>query len=260
VTRTDLVAFMQGQIYAVQATTSRGGGPQAAVVGIVVTDDLCIFFDTLAGTRKAQNLRRHPRIAFVIGGLTPGEERTVQYEGVADEPKGSDLESLKHLYFARFPDGREREHWPGITYVRVRPAWIRYSDYRFDPPEIVEYDASSLAGDANQFVLTRVYAAFNDRDIDGVLATMDPAVEWPNGLEGGFVHGHQGVRDYWSRQWASIDPHVEPKSFETDGSGRTTVAVHQIVRDLSGNMLLDSMVRHVYSMRNGLIARMEIEE
>ena len=133
---------------AVQASVSPSGTPQAAVVGIVVTDDLHVFFDTLAASRKAQNLRRCPNVAFVIGGPANGEERTVQYEGVADQPSAEELECLKELYFSRFPDGRERERWPGLIYVRVQPIWIRYNDYSRTPPEIVEFDL----GDSGRLV------------------------------------------------------------------------------------------------------------
>ena len=49
---------------------------------------------------------------------------------------------------------------------------------------------------------------------------MHPEVEWANGMEGGTVCGHLAVREYWTRQWAVIDPHVEPLSFEEDGTGR----------------------------------------
>ncbi len=75
----------------------------------------------------------------MIGGLTDGAERTVQYEGVADEPSGADLQRLKRLYFRSFPDGRERSSWPGIHYIRARPRWIRHSDYSRDPPTISEF-------------------------------------------------------------------------------------------------------------------------
>jgi hypothetical protein len=90
------------------------------------------------------NLRRNARCALVIGGMVNGDERTVQYEGVADEPAGSDLEHLKELYFVRFPDGRERQHWPGLTYVRVRPRWVRFSDFNQSPPVIAEFAEFSL--------------------------------------------------------------------------------------------------------------------
>jgi general stress protein 26 len=143
-TREHLLAFMCSHRYAVEASVSSNGGVQAAVVGIVVTDDYEIFFDTLAETRKARNLRRNAAIAFVIGGTAPEDERSVQYEGVADQPEGADLERLTALYLERFPDGRERQSWPGLIYLRARPTWLRYSDFSRDPPEIVELDAQQL--------------------------------------------------------------------------------------------------------------------
>ena len=109
-------------------------------------------------------------------------------------------------------------------------------------------------------VLKCAYAAFNARDMDGALSTMEPEVEWPNGMEGGTVHGHEGVRAYWTRQWGMIDPHVDPVTFEPDSSGNVIVGVHQVVRDLSGNVLFDRTVQHVYSLKDGLIQRMTIRE
>jgi hypothetical protein len=145
-TAAELLSFMREHSLAVQASVSPVGGVQAAVVGIVVTDRLEVFFDTVDTSRKVGNLRGNPRIAFVIGGTTGGNERTVQYEGISDEPAGAELRRLQALYFESFPDGRERESWPGITYIRAKPTWIRYSDFNRDPPEIVEFDlAQSIA-------------------------------------------------------------------------------------------------------------------
>jgi general stress protein 26 len=145
-TTAELLNFMREHQLAVEASVSAGPGAQAAVVGIVVTDDFEVFFDTAATSRKVDNLRRNPRIALVIGGTTVGDERTVQYEGIADEPGGAELERLKELYFELFPDGRERESWPGITYVRTRPTWVRYTDFNQDPPTTIEFDPSELVG------------------------------------------------------------------------------------------------------------------
>src|SRR5262249_11737956 len=139
ISQQQLLDFLRQQRLAVQASVSPTGGPQAAVVGIAVTDRFEIVFDTLAETRKAQNLRQNPRSALTIGGLTPGDERTVQFEGVADEPSGDDLERIKMAYYAAHPDGPNRLSWPGLIYVRVRPTWIRYSDYNLAPPLIVEF-------------------------------------------------------------------------------------------------------------------------
>jgi ketosteroid isomerase-like protein len=107
-------------------------------------------------------------------------------------------------------------------------------------------------------LLTTAYTAFNARDIDTALTTMHPDVEWPNGWEGGLVTGHQGVRDYWTRQWAAINPRVDPLEFATDESGRTVVTVHAVVRDLHGNIMSDGTVEHVYRIEDGLIRSMEI--
>jgi ketosteroid isomerase-like protein len=109
-------------------------------------------------------------------------------------------------------------------------------------------------------LIEAVYKSFNARDIPAVLARMHPDVDWPNGMEGGRVHGHSNVRDYWERQWKEVDPHVEPKEIEDEGSGRTVVTVRQVVRDLQGKVLLDRNVQHVYSIQDGLIRTMEIRE
>ena len=109
-------------------------------------------------------------------------------------------------------------------------------------------------------LLTAVYAACNQRDVDGVLALMRPDVDWPNGMEGGRVHGRDEVRAYWKRQWGILDPHVEPVRIEDNDAGNTVVDVHQVVRDLSGKILKDQIVQHVYSFRDGLIERMDIRK
>ena len=139
-----LLEFLREHRLAVEASVSASGSAQAAVVGIAVTDRFEIVFDTVESTRKAENLRRNPKLALVIGGLIAGDERTVQYEGVADEPSGIELERIKRAYYGVYPDGPSRLSWPGLMYVRVRPTWIRYSDYTRDPPEIVEFTAEQL--------------------------------------------------------------------------------------------------------------------
>jgi hypothetical protein len=109
-------------------------------------------------------------------------------------------------------------------------------------------------------LLKRAYEAFNARKLDEALTTMQPNVEWPNGMEGGTVLGHDGVRDYWTRQWGMIDPHVDPVKFELDSCGRVVVGVHQVVRDIDGKLLLDRMVEHIYALDCGLIRSMEVRE
>jgi nuclear transport factor 2 (NTF2) superfamily protein len=107
-------------------------------------------------------------------------------------------------------------------------------------------------------LLKRVYAGFNSRDIDGVLAALHADVIWANGLEGGHVRGHDGVRCYWTRQWQTIDPHVEPLTSSAGPDGRLAVEVRQTVRDRNGSLLSDKVVGHFFQIEDGLIRRFDI--
>ena len=108
--------------------------------------------------------------------------------------------------------------------------------------------------------LRDLYAAFNARDLDAALAGMNPDVDWPNAFEGGRVHGTAAVRAYWTRHFTLVDPRVEPEGFGLDDEGRTVVEVHQVVRDPQGNLLADNRVQHVYTLRDGLVERMDVRE
>lgn len=140
-TRDELYAFMAAYRWTVEATVTPAGAPQAAVIGFAVTERLEVVFDTLKTSRKYQNFLASPKMALVIGW---DDAQTLQVEGVADEPKGIELERLKARYFEVFPDGRDREAWDGIVYLRVKPAWFRYSDFRVEPPAIVELKAEQI--------------------------------------------------------------------------------------------------------------------
>ncbi len=113
---------------------------------------------------------------------------------------------------------------------------------------------------SHETLLRKAYEAFNRRDLDAALETMHPDVDWPNGLEGGRVHGRETVRDYWRRQFGIIDSRVEPQGFAAAGDSRVAVDVHQVVRDPNGELLSDGAVRHVYTIRDGLVQRMDIVE
>jgi ketosteroid isomerase-like protein len=106
-------------------------------------------------------------------------------------------------------------------------------------------------------LLRAAYAAFNARDIDAALALMTPDVEWPRAFKGGFVHGPEEIRAYWTEQWNEISPHVEPVAFHQE-DGRVLVEVHQVVRDLAGGVLADGHVLHRFTIEQGSIRRMEV--
>jgi len=115
-----------------------------------------------------------------------------------------------------------------------------------------------MAGEVE--LLSHIYAWFNAREMEAVLGAMREDVVWANGMEGGHVHGRDGVRDYWTRQWAVIDPHVEPMGFSVGAEGEVIADVHQVVRDLEGKLLVDQMVVHIFRIEDGLIKRFDIGE
>ncbi len=111
-----------------------------------------------------------------------------------------------------------------------------------------------------QMLIAQAYSAFNRRDVDGALALMTENVSWPKASEGGRVIGKEEIRVYWTRQWKEFDPHVEPiETIDREGN-KVDVRVHQLVKNLSGDVLSDSEVWHVHTVTNGLIERMDLKE
>ncbi|MCP9752732.1 nuclear transport factor 2 family protein [Ferruginibacter sp. HRS2-29] len=108
-------------------------------------------------------------------------------------------------------------------------------------------------------LIHKAYAAFNSRDIDTALTTMHADVQWPKAFEGGYVSGHDEIRAYWTRQWTEINPRVEPVGITERPDGTFEVSVHQHVKDLQGNVLFDGTVKHIYTVQDGLLRRMDIE-
>jgi uncharacterized glyoxalase superfamily protein PhnB len=127
-----------------------------------------------------------------------------------------------------------------------------------DPDGYVIAFAERLELERDRALLRRAYAAFNARDLDGLLSALHPDVQWANGMEGGHVQGHAAARAYWERQWQQLDPRVDPLRIGEDEEGRLVVDVHQVVRDAKGALLLDRIVQHAYTVEGGLVRRMDI--
>ncbi len=109
-------------------------------------------------------------------------------------------------------------------------------------------------------LIERAYSAFNRRDIDGALALMTPDVSWPKASEGGRIAGKEEIRAYWTRQWGEFDPHVEPLAIFEEDEGKIRVRVYQLVKSRQGNVLSGSEVLHVFTLKDGLIAAMHLED
>ena len=116
-------------------------------------------------------------------------------------------------------------------------------------------------------MIRRIYHSFNARDIDDIMTVLSDDVAWANGMDGGYVHGREAVRDYWTRQWAVVSPHVEPVAFEETEDGAVAVEVIQSVFDLNGlplegqtHGLKDKTVTHVFRMEGDKIVRFDIRD
>lgn len=107
-------------------------------------------------------------------------------------------------------------------------------------------------------LIEQAYTAFNKRDIDGALALMTDDVSWPKASEGGRVAGKEEIRAYWTRQWSEFDPHVRPLAMTEEDGGKIRVRVRQLVKGIGGGVLSDSEVVHLFTVRSGLIAAMEL--
>ena len=108
-------------------------------------------------------------------------------------------------------------------------------------------------------LIRKAYSAFNERDIDKALSTMQPNVQWSKAWEGGYISGHDEIKQYWTRQWKEINPQVEPIGFTARENGSVEVLVHQQVKDLQGASIFNGNVKHVYTFEDGLIKTMDIE-
>ena len=113
---------------------------------------------------------------------------------------------------------------------------------------------------SNQQFLQSLYTAFNQGEIETIISVMHPDVKWANGVEGGFVYGTDAVREYWINQYKVIQVQLETLKFETDENNRNVVTVHQIVRDLQGNLLVDTTIKQIFTIEDSLISLYEIGE
>ncbi|OUJ72479.1 nuclear transport factor 2 family protein [Hymenobacter crusticola] len=114
--------------------------------------------------------------------------------------------------------------------------------------------------DTPQTLIRQAYAAFNARDIPTVLATLHPQVRWSRAWEGDYATGHDEVRTYWQRQWQELDPHVEPTTIRELPDGRLEVTVQQLVKDMQGKLIFEGLVKHLYTVEDGLLRQMDIEQ
>ncbi|MBI4087489.1 MAG: pyridoxamine 5'-phosphate oxidase family protein [Candidatus Liptonbacteria bacterium] len=124
---------------AVLSTVTSENTSESAVVEISARENLELIFDTLPTFRKYNNLKSNQNVSVVIGW----EPATIQYEGVAMELGGKELEEYKQVHFAKFPEAVKFEKL-GIKFFKIIPKWIRYTDVFRQPWEVFEISTPQL--------------------------------------------------------------------------------------------------------------------
>ena len=113
-----------------------------------------------------------------------------------------------------------------------------------------------ITEDIRSFI-KHIYKNFNERNIDLVIANMTIDVQWATGMDGGYVYGRNNVRTYWTKQFSLVSSKVTPLQID-DKSNVVKIKVHQVVHDVNGNLLADEIVYHLFTLKDGTIARFDI--
>jgi FkbM family methyltransferase len=243
-------------------------GSQRGDMDVLITEEPMWTLMSNIGEHALERARQ--RVSVVaIDELVEGGEIPVP-DVIKIDVEGSEIEVLKgmsNLLSQRRPIIIAEMHDKNAEFCRVM-AEYRYDTTNLDGPEPVEEAGPSvhvlcspqIGVVEREGLLRTIYDAFNARDIDAFLRHTTVDVDWPNAWEGGRVVGHEGVRDYWTRQWSAIDPAVTPITFTTRSDGRVAVEVEQIVRSLEGAIVGQGRVLHIYTFRDGLVARMDVAD
>ena len=85
-----------------------------------------------------------------------------------------------------------------------------------------------------------------------------PRLEWPDLTRGGWLIGPEAVRDYWAYNDAAIRIEITPVEVHVLDDGRILVDANLVIWNRSGQLWTDICVRHCYTLRDGLIWRMDM--
>ena len=132
--------FLKANKLATIATIGADSGrPQSALVSFAELSSLEIVFQTVEHSRKYRNLIDDKAVALVIGWDLQNY-RTLQYEGVAEQIPADEAASYHHYFTDKeSPSSEVILKNPRARFFRVKPTWLRYSDYSCGHPEFIEH-------------------------------------------------------------------------------------------------------------------------
>jgi ketosteroid isomerase-like protein len=103
-----------------------------------------------------------------------------------------------------------------------------------------------------------LYKAFNDRDVGTLMDAMHPDVDWPNFLEGGRVRGRDALRQYWSEQFAMVQPEASPIEMLEVSGDRIVVRLHYLIKAMEGGgVWTDEITSNTFTFADDLVLSMD---
>jgi general stress protein 26 len=135
--RRKILAVLQRSQFGVISTNTGGKSPESAVVAISETEDLDIIFGSFNTARKNKNIRENSFVSVVVG-WDMEHKKTVQIEGEAFITTGEEREMLENIHCAKNKGSSKYRGDSKQEYFRIKPFWIRYSDFSVHPQEVWE--------------------------------------------------------------------------------------------------------------------------
>ena len=111
--------------------------------------------------------------------------------------------------------------------------------------------------------LRAAYEGFSRRDIDAVLAVMDPGIDWDATdalAHTGRYHGHEGVAEYidsLSNAWEEFE--LNPEQFTESGDGAHLMVLGTVKGKLAANgQDVEARFAHVLELDDGMVTRLKV--
>lgn len=125
-----LYNFINSHKIGVLSTVTGNFLPEAAVMGLAVSENLEIVCSSFVNARKNDNILKNPYVALVIGWE---KGKTVQYEGIAEPINSIDAEEHLKTTFAHIPSIAKYVEREFQVFYKIKPKWIRFADLSVDP-------------------------------------------------------------------------------------------------------------------------------
>lgn len=113
--------------------------PESALIAFAELPNFEIIFETFYKTRKYENLKVNPHVSLVVGWDVKNQI-TLQYEGIASPIPEDQTDKYRTIFLKKdTPCTEEFLHHPHVRLYKIKPTWLRYSDYMQKPPMIFEH-------------------------------------------------------------------------------------------------------------------------